>query len=428
VVLCGLRNIVFRTYADVRRKNEHNMKKLVTICLVLIWVVSFGCRQEKIISEISVGREKLLGAGRAVEAVGHLKLAEIEEESKDEPRALLLIAYSCALSENAAWLKSHKLETEYRSERSRRLAELNTPEMQELFRVLNERHRVQKDTIQILIDKGTAAIPPILKSFIDNKYSRAHNDFVYILTQIGPKGLDELLKTAGSADTSVPVKIMLIRIIGDIGDVSAQERLESLKNSVSDDGLKMEFNVALYQLGNKAYQKDIEDGLNAKNVAVRRAAARSMVLLNQPPTSKLVKALKDTDDKVQENIAKALYKHVDPNAMDNLVGILTNNSGNNTKQAVIDTLNHYAEKGLVDGLAPRLIELLTNTEIPDHENRLRIVQLLSKPALIKQIQAADIYKNLPSKLFAYYETKESKKIVKDELNTLLLELDKSSGE
>ena len=428
MVLCDLRNIVFRTYADVRRKNEYNMKKLVTICLVLIWVVSFGCKQKKIISEISVGREKLLGAGRAVEAVGHLKLAEIEEKSKDEPRALLLIAYSYALSENAAWLKSHKLETEYRNERSRRLVELNTPEMQEIFRVLNKRYRVQKDTIQILIDKGTAAIPPILKSFIDNKYSRTHNDFVYILTQIGPKGLDELLKAAGSADTSVPVKIMLIRIIGDIGDASAQERLEALRNSVSDDGLMMEINVALYQLGNKAYQKDIEDGLSDKNVVVRRAAARSIVLLNQPSTANLVKALKDTDDKVQEGIAKALFKHVEPNAVNNLVGILTNNSGNNTKQTVIDTLNHYAEKGLVDGLASRLVTLLTTTEIPHHEDRLGIVQLLSKPALIKQIQAADIYENLPSKLFEYYKTKESKKIAKDELSALLLKLENSSGE
>ena len=428
MVLCNLRNIVFRIYADVRRKNEHNMKKLVTICLVLIWVVSFGCKPEKIISEISVGREKLVGAGLAIEAVEHLKLAEIEEDNKDEPRALLLIAYSYALSENAAWLKSHKLEAEYRSERARRLAELNTPEMQEIFRILNERHRVQKDTIQILIDKGTDAIPPILKSFIDNKYSRAHNDFVYILTQIGPKGLDELLKAAGSADTSVPVKIRLIRIIGNIGDVSAQERLEALRNSVSDDGLKMEFNVALYQLGNKAYHKDIEDGLSDKNVTVRHAAARSMVLLNQPSIANLVKALKDTDDKVQEDIAKALYQHVDPNAEDNLVGILTNNSGNNTKQAVINTLNHYAEKGLVDGLASRLVTLLTTTEIPDHENRLRIVQLLSKPALIKQIQAANIYENLPPKLFEYYNTKESKKIVKDELSALLLKLENSSGE
>ena len=400
------------------------MKKLITICLFLIWVVSFGCKREQIIPEIRVGREKLVGAGLAIEAVEHLKRAEIDEENKDEPRALLLIAYSHALSENTAWLKNNNLETEFRNERARRLAELNTSEMQEIFRILNERHRVQKDARQILIDKGDSVIPPILKSLIGNKYSNAHNDFTYILTQIGTKGLDELLMAVDAAATPTSVKVKLIQIIGDIGDASAQEKLESLKNTVTDAGLQMEINVALYQLGNKAYQKGIEAGLNDNNLVARQAAARSMILLNKPSTSKMVNALKDTEGQVQEDIAKALQKHVDPNAVDNLVDILTNDSGNNTKQAVMETLNHYVEKGLADGLAPRLIVLLTGTEIVEHEDRLRIVQLLSKPALIKQIQAADIFDNLPHKLFQYYDTKESNSMVKDELNTLLLELDK----
>ncbi len=98
------------------------MKKLLAIYLVLIWVVSFGCKQEKIIPELSPGRDKLLGAGLAIDAIeNHLKLAEIEEVNKDEPRALLLIAYSHALSTNLTWLKNNEKETEYRNERTRRL-------------------------------------------------------------------------------------------------------------------------------------------------------------------------------------------------------------------------------------------------------------------------------------------------------------------
>lgn len=405
------------------------MKKLLAICLVLIWVVSFGCKQEKIIPELSPGRDKLLGAGLAIDAIeNHLKLAEIEEENKDEPRALLLIGYSHALSTNLTWLKNNEKETEYRNERTRRLKELNTSEIEELFKVLNHGYRVQKDTIQILIDKGLPVIPLILKDLIESRYSKAHNDFVYILTQIGSKGLDQLYTAISSPDTPVPVKIKLIRIIGDIGDPSIQDKLESLKNTVSDAGLKMEINATLYQLGNKAYQKDIEAGLSDNNVVVRRASARSVELLNQPATSKLVNALKDTDDRVRRYIAKALQKHVDPNAVDNLFDMLTNNSSGSTKQIVLNTLNQYAENGLADGLAPRLITLLTETEITDHEDRLRIVQLLSKPAVIKQILTADPYDNLHPKIFEYFNKKETNKMVKDELNTLLLELEKGELE
>ena len=399
------------------------MKKILTICLVLTWVVSFGCKQEKIIPELKPGRQKLL-AGLAIEAVSHLKLAEIEEKNKDEPRALLLIAYSFALSTEATWLKSNNLETEYRNERTRRLAELNTSETEEIFQILNERHLFQNDVRQILIDKGIPVIPLILKSFIEQKYSDAHNDFDYILTQIGSKGIDELFTAIDNADTSIPIKDRLIRIIADIGDPSAQERLESLKNTVSDTGLKIEILSALYRLGNKAYQKDIEVGLTDKNVLARQAAARSMILLNQPSTDKMIKALKDADDTVRLAIVQALEKHTDKNAVDNLFSMLTNDSGINTKKAVVETLNHYAENGLADGLAPRLITLLIGTEIPNHEDRVFIVQLLKKPALIKQIHAADPYDNLPHKLDDYYRNKETNPTVNGVLNELLLELEK----
>lgn len=405
------------------------MKKLLTICLVLTWVVSFGCKQEKIIPELKPGRQKLL-AGLAIEAVEHLKLAEIEEKNKDEPRALLLIAYSYALSTEATWLKSNNLETEYRNERTRRLAELNTSETEEIFQILNERHLFQKDVKKILIDKGVPVVPLILKSFIEKKYSDAHEDFTTILTQIGSKGIDELFTAVDNADTSIPVKDRLIRIIADIGDPSAQERLESLKNTVSDTGLKIEILSALYRLGNKAYQKDIEAALTDNNVLARQAAARSMILLNQPSTEKMIKALKDVDDTVRLAIVQALKKHTDKNAVDNLFSMLTNNSSINTKKAVVETLSHYADNGLADGLASRLITLLIDTKISisNHEDRVFIVQLLKKPALIKQIQTADPYDNLPHKLDDYYRNKETNPTVNGVLNELLLELEKGETE
>ena len=408
----------------LRGEKKRNMKKQLTICLVIIWVVSFGCKQEKIIPEIQQGRTRLLLSGFAVEAVEHLKLAEIEEEKKDEPRALLLIAYSHALSGEIAFLRNKNLENEYRNERSRYLNALNTSEIEEIFKILNHGYRVQKDAIQILIDKGNPVIPLILKDYVENRFPKAHDDFAYILTQIGTKGLDDIIDVVASTNPPIPVKIRLVRIIGDIGDASAQERLESLKNTVTDDGLKIEIKVVLYQLGNKVYQKDIETGLSDKNVVVRRAAARAMKMFNQPSTSKITDALTDIDDLVRRNAVKALQKHICSDAVNPLFDMLTNDSSGSTKQIVLNTLNQYAENGLTDGLAQRLITLLTNPEISDHEDRLRIAQLLEKPALMKQIQAADKYENLPAKIFDYYDTKETNNMVKDVLNSILLELDK----
>lgn len=399
------------------------MKKLLAICLIFTWVVSFGCKQEKIIPEIDNGRAKLLLSGLAVEAVGHLKLAEIEEGSKHEPRALLLLAYSHALSRNIAYLKSKNLDNEYQNERARRLNELNTPEIEEIFRVINHRYRVQKDAIQILIDKGITVIPIILNDYVEKRYPRAHDDFGFVLTQIGSKGINLIVAAIESPDTPIPVKIRLTRIIGDIGDSSVLVKLESLQKSSTDAGLRMEINAALYQLGNKAYQKDIEGGLNDKNVIVRRAAARAVRMLNKPSTSKIANALKDTDDIVRRDAVRALQKHIYSDAVDTLFDMLTSNSSGTTKQIVLNTLNQYAENGLADGLAPRLITILTTTDIPHHEDRLRVVQLLEKNALIKQILIADIYDNLPSKLFDYYDTKESNKMVKDVLSSILRKLD-----
>lgn len=399
------------------------MKKLVTICLFLAWVVSFGCKPDQIISELSPGRDKLLLAGLAIDSIPHLKRAEIDEKDKDEPRALLLIAYSHALSQNLSWLKSNNLETEYQDQRSTRLKKLNDEEIDEIFKVLNERHPVQRSAIQILIDKGRPVVPLILEDFLNNRHPNAHNSFINVLTQIGSQGLEQLIDAVIAEGTPKYVKIRLIRVIGDIGDTSVQEKLEEIKNTINDLALQTEINGVLYQLGNKKYKNELEAGLDSDNVLVRQAAARSMVILNKPSTSKLVNALKDPDDQVRRNIVKALQKHVDPIAVDNLVDILTNGSSGNTKQIAVNTLNQYAEKGIADGLAPRLINLLTKTEIRNHEDRIRIVQLMSTVALVKQIQAANPFDNLPATIYDYYDTKENNDLVKDELNTLLLKLD-----
>ena len=401
-------------------KEKGNMKKLLLI-LLLIGVVSFGCRQEQVITQLEVGRSKLLDAGLTLEAVQHLENAENEEENKVEPRALLIIAYSHAISTGAARL--HNVEARYQTERDRRVGELGEYEMKRILHILGERHRVQKDAMQVLVDKGAPAVPFLLEDLIKNRYRNVHGDFVQILKDIGSPAINDILKAAGDSKTPAAVKIQLVRIVGDIGDASAITGLEALHNATPDEGLKMEINTALYHLGNEGAESKIVEGLTDGNPVVRRAAAKSMMFLKEHPADMLIAALSDSDDTVRMDIAKALQKYPDAGAVDGLVAILTDGSSLNTKQTAIDTLNHYAENGLADGLAGRLIVLLANPEVVDHEDRLRIVQLLKKPALVKQIQDADQYDNLPHKLDVHFRETETNDMVKDALNELLLALE-----
>ena len=396
-------------------KDKRNMKKNLTI-LLLIGVVSFGC-QEQVITQLEVGRSKLLDAGLTLEAVEHLERAEQEEQNKVEPRALLVIAYSNALSSGAA--RVHKVDARYKSERDRRIGELGEFEMKKILQILDERHRIQKDAMQILVDKGAPAVPFVLEDLVKNRYRHVHGDFIHILQEIGSPAIKDLLEAAGDSKTPAAVKIQLVRIIGDIGDASASVGLETLQNSTADEGLKMEINTALYLLGNEDSEQKIIEGLTDGNVIVRRAAAKSMIFLKEHPTTKMIAALEDSDDTVRRDIAIALREYPDAGAVDNLVTILTNGSSLATKQATMDTLNHYAENGLADGLAARLIELLTDPKVVNHEDRIRIVQLLKKPAGLKQVREADEYDNLPHKLYVFYEETETNDMVRDELNELL---------
>ena len=181
------------------------MKKTLTI-LLLIGVVSFGC-QEQVITQLEVGRSKLLDAGLTLEAVEHLERAEQEEKNKVEPRALLVIAYSNALSSGAA--RVHKMDARYKSERDRRIGELGEFEMKKILQILDERHRIQKDAMQILVDKGAPAVPFLLEDLVKNRYRHVHGDFIQILQEIGSPGINDILEAAGDSKTPSAVKIQL---------------------------------------------------------------------------------------------------------------------------------------------------------------------------------------------------------------------------
>ncbi len=406
------------------------MKKTL-IVLLLVGVVSFGCQQKQIITQLEVGRSKLLNAGLTMEAVEHLERAEVEEVNKVEPRALLIIAYSNAISTRAA--EMFNVETRFQSERARLLNQLGEFEIKKILEILGERHRVQKDAVQVLIDRGAPVVPFVLDNLVKDRNHEAHDDFFQILKQIGGEGVDTILETVQDNATPIAVKVKLIRTVGEIGDATATAGLERLHDSIADEGLKMEVDTALYLLGHPEYKEKIIAGLSDANVVVRRAAAKALVSLNDAPTAKIVEALKDVDDTVRMDAAKALQKYHDANAVDNLVEVL--NSGADSeekqaakmKQAAMDTLHLYAEKGMADGLAARFIELLTNSEVTDPDNRLRMVQLLKKPVLIKQVEEADQYDNLPHKIYQIYEA-ETNDMVKDEFIKLLDVIEQDDGD
>ncbi len=407
-------------------KDKRNMKKSL-IVLLLIGVVSFGCKQEQIITQLEVGRSKLLNAGLAMEAVEHLERAEVEEVNKVEPRALLIIAYSHAISTRAA--EMFNVETRFQSERDERVGQLGEFEIKKILEILGERHRIQKDAVQVLIDRGAPVVPFVLNNLVKDRNRAAHDDFFTILKGIGGEGVAAILETVSDSATPIAVKVKLIRVVGEIGDATATAGLELLHDSINDEGLLMEVDTALYLLGHPEYKEKIIAGLGDANVVVRRAAAKALVSLNDAPTAKIIEALKDADDTVQMYAAKALQKYPDANGIDNLVAILNSGADPETKQAAMakqaamDTLNHYAENGIADGLAGHLIVLLANPEVVHHEDRLRIVQLLKKPALVKQIQEADQYDNLPHKLDVFFREQETNNMVKDTLNELLLILE-----
>ena len=406
------------------------MKKTL-IVLLLVGVVSFGCKQEQIITQLEVGRSKLLNAGLTMEAVSHLERAEVEEVNKVEPRALLIIAYSNAISTRAA--EMFNVETRFQSERARLLNQLGEFEIKKILEILGERHRIQKDAVQVLIDRGAPVVPFVLDNLVKDRNREAHDDFFQILKQIGGEGVDTILETVSDSATPIAVKVKLIRTVGEIGDATATAGLEQLHDSIGDEGLKMEVDTALYLLGHPEYKEKIIAGLSDANVVVRRAAAKALVSLNDAPTAKIVEALKDVDDTVRMDAAKALQKYHDASAVDNLIAALNSGADSGAKQAskmkqaAMDTLHLYAEKGMADGLAARFIELLTNSEVTDHENRLRMVQLLKKPVLIKQVEEADQYDNLPHKIFQIYEA-ETNDMVKDELIKLLDVIKQDDGD
>ena len=393
------------------------------LCGGLIFLtLLIGCEPKQQIDHLKVGRQQLLNSGLAVDAVKHLKQAEIDEVDKAEPRALLVLAYTHALSTGSA--KAQGLDTEFRSERVRRLAALGDAEIETLLQILARRSRLQKDAMQVVIDKGVAAIPVMIDALGNADFQNLHSDIVEMLYQIGGDSLGIMVDAVQKADTPTAVKIALVRLIGRIGEPQRLEDLEMARSDAEDAGLKMEISVTLYRLGKDEYSTIIIEGLADDDVNVRRAAARAMIYLNNYPMEKVLKALSDTDDSVVAYAAEALQKRPDAQAAIPLTEVLTGEADNPAKQAASEALRIHAEQKLAKGLTTRLVKMIISGEIKDAEDRLRILQLLRKDALKEQIKvAALVNPQLAYDLNQYLRQSETHEMVKGELKWLLSEME-----
>ena len=405
------------------------MKKFSTLLMFLILVVGVGCDQGQPITQLEVGRDKLLGAGLSIEAVEHLKRAEAEEAKtqaeKVEPRALLLIAYSFAIATGDAKTQEVEipgLEAQYKQARSERIAALNDTEMKKMLQLLAERHRTQQATIQILVDKGTDAVPVLLEYLAMRRYLVIRPDLVEMLYQIGSQSVDHITAALGDANTSLEMKVTLTRLIGRINDPRAIPALEAIQNE-SAPGLRMEINIALYNLGKEEYRTQIIAGLTDNDIAVRRAAAQAMLRLDNPPTEELVKALDDTDAQVRMYAGQTLEKYPTENAISRLIEILISDTDEGAKEAAAKALIVHGEQNFGKGIARELIKALP--EVSDPKDRIRLVLVLKKEALTEQIKNAPKThdNNIEREIYLYFE-KEQNDMVKEELNMLLNDIER----
>ena len=246
-------------------------------------------------------------------------------------------------------------------------------------------------------------------------------ELIEMLYQIGADGLDHLTAALRDAETSLEMKMTLTQLIGRINDVRAIPALEAVQSG-SPPGLKMEINIALYNLGKQEYRTEIINGLGDTDVAVRRAAAQAMLKLDNPPLDEVVAALSDSDAQVRMYAGQTLEQYPAEQAVDPLVQILINDADESAREAAARALIVHGGQDFGQGIARQLIKALPT--VPDPKDRIRIVLVLKKEALVKQIKNApkEHDDNIELDIYYYFLNDEQNDMVKEEINMLLNDL------
>lgn len=389
------------------------MKKLVTMLLIII-SISIGCEHKvgKKIPDFDLGRGKLIEEDAPIEAIQYLELVLSREPNNIEARCYLTIAYKRAAVSIQA--KVGDSEEKYIQEEQRefnKLKNIGVPAAEKLIRIIRAQNRVHKDAITLLVDFDGIAVQPVVETV--SRSSVFRNDAVNILMQMGkkyPSTIDELDKAIDSPSTPEEIRVELVRILGNIGDVKAVPVLQKHLNSPSG-GLKIEAMVALYKLGNKEYEGKIISGLKDANVNVCRAAAYGCTILNSVSVDDLIEALNNPDVQVRLFVTQSLGKHLDNRAIKPLIKTLRSDSDAEVQNAAANSLIAYGKD-----VAKILVEELKKEE--NWEVRIRITRVLKDDNVIKGIDDVseyDLYE---------YQKKEDHPMIKGEIVEILRKLEK----
>ena len=394
------------------------MKQVLTLVAVMVMIFGVGCDQNnKIVTDMELGRDYLNGSGSLNDAVRHLKKAKETEQNPTEARVLLAVAYFYGLSTGDATALGKT--ADYKRDGQALASSLGSAELQAILDLLTERHRYHKGAMDAIVAAGSNAVPVLVNAFSTSLYTKIQSEVEEMLIRLGQKDIASIVNELGDSSLTEARKIKLVRVIGKIKNLSSKQKLESFRESASG-ALQMEVEATLYQLGEKEYRSGLIKGLSSGNLEKRRIAARAMSLVDKSPTDDILKAMKDDDVQVRLHSVNALALHPAKTALDPVLNLLVSDPDINIKQAATAAAIEHIDKGYGKGLAKRLVNMVKELENPD--DRLRVIKLIRTNRIRNQIKI-NKFENLEYQIYEYMEGKEQNEMVKRELNFLLNDLD-----
>ena len=394
------------------------MKQVLTLVAVMVMIFGVGCDQNnKIVTDMELGRDYLNGSGSLNDAVRHLKKAKETEQNPTEARVLLAVAYFYGLSTGDATALGKT--TEYERDGKALASSLGSAELQAILDLLTERHRYHKGAMDAIVAAGSNSVPVLVDAFATSLYTKIQGEVEEMLIRLGQNDITSIVNELGDSRLTEARKIKLVRVIGKINNLSSKQKLVSFRGDTSG-ALQMEVDATLYQLGEKEYRSGLITGLSSSDLEERRVAARAMSLIDESPTDDILKAMKDDDVQVRLNSVNALALHPAKTALDPVLNLLVSDPDVSVKQAATAAAIEHIEKGYGKGLAKRLVNMVKELENPD--DRLRVIKLIRTDRIRNQIKV-NKFENLEYQIYEYMEGKEQNEMVKRELNFLLNDLD-----
>ena len=394
------------------------MKQVLTLVAVMVMIFGVGCDQNnKIVTDMELGRDYLNGSGSLNDAVRHLKKAKETEQNPTEARVLLAIAYFYGLSTGDATALGKT--TEYERDGKALASSLGSAELQAILDLMTERHRYHKGAMDAIVAAGSNSVPVLVDAFATSLYTKIQGEIEEMLIRLGQNDITSIVNELGDSRLTEARKIKLVRVIGKINNLSSKQKLVSFRGDTSG-ALQMEVDATLYQLGEKEYRSGLITGLSSSDLEERRVAARAMSLVDESPTDDILKTMKDDDVQVRLHSVNALALHPAKTALDPVLNLLVSDPDVSVKRAATAAAIEHIEKGYGKGLAKRLVNMVKELENPD--DRLRVIKLIRTDRIRNQIKV-NKFENLEYQIYEYMEGKEQNEMVKRELNFLLNDLD-----